>query len=39
MQNKNLYYVISNFNEKFNGDNQIKNDNKLQDYIKSIFKK
>lgn len=37
--NKNLYYVISNFNEKFNGDNQMKNDNKLQDYIKSIFKK
>jgi hypothetical protein len=28
-----------NFNEKLNGDNQMKNDKKLQDYIKTIFKK
>ena len=37
--NKNLYFVISNFNEIFNGDNQNNNDYKLQQYIKSIFNK
>lgn len=35
--NKNLSYVISMFNERFNADNQNQNDNKLRDYIKSIF--